>query len=73
MLRQYSEQEKHQNYLAILEDIDSCETEDELDDVSDTIDQFLYYGKITKVQARSLNEAIDDQLSYLIEQELKEE
>lgn len=72
MLRRYSKQEKHQNYLAILEDINSCETEDELDDVSDTIEQFLCYGKITKIQAESLEEEIEARISYLVALEKEE-
>jgi hypothetical protein len=61
-----SRNEKLQNASDIYEMILKCKTEDELERVSDYLDESLLAGYIFKKAYKFLSEELDGQISYLV-------
>lgn len=52
--------------LDLLDRVEECNTEAELEEVSDLVEELVQIGKITKKQYKAIDEALDDRLSYLV-------
>lgn len=50
----------------ILKRVDGCNTEAELEEVSDMADEAVLVGHITKTAYKAIEEALDDRLGYLV-------
>ena len=51
---------------ALLKRVDACTTEAELEEVSDTAEEAVQAGCITKKAYKAIEEALDDRLGYLV-------
>jgi hypothetical protein len=51
---------------ALLKRVDACTTEAELEEVSDTAEEEVQAGCITKKAYKAIEEALDDRLGYLV-------
>lgn len=57
-------------YMELLNKISLCRTEDELEKVSDEVDECSIARLLTRSQIKSIENELDDQLMTIVEEEL---
>lgn len=66
----FSMKDKHREFSKILDMIKVCKTEDDIEEVSDYLDESLLIGSIFKKDYKYLTEKLDDRLMTLVEEGL---
>lgn len=61
------ERDKKQVALDMLQRVAGCNTEDELESVSDMLEEALQIGYISEKEYRAIDEALEDRLMDLVE------